>query len=102
MRCRTLGLSAQSQLLRCGKAGCEFRTDERKASTCSVAHRCKESGIVALGEHFGRLGLGAGAPSRNGLQPLGMAFALVKGDQPADHIPLGRFANSRGYFSLSK
>lgn len=58
--------------------------------------------IVALGDHFGRLGLGRGAPSRIGLQPLGVAFELVNGDQPADRIPPGRIAHSRSYFDLSK
>jgi hypothetical protein len=58
--------------------------------------------IVALGEHFGRLGLGRRAPSRIGLQPLGMAFQLVKGDQPADRVPPGRPSNSRSYYNLSK
>jgi hypothetical protein len=58
--------------------------------------------IVALGEHFGRLGNGRRAPSRIGLQPLGIAFELVKGDQPADRIPPGRPSHSRTYFDLSK
>jgi hypothetical protein len=58
--------------------------------------------IVALGEHFGRLGNGRRAPSRIGLQPLGIAFELVKGDQPADRVPPGRPSNSRSYFNLSK
>lgn len=58
--------------------------------------------IVALGEHFGRLGNGRRAPSRIGLQPLGIAFQLVKGDKPADRIPPGRPSNSRSYFNLSK
>jgi len=58
--------------------------------------------IVALGEHFGRLGNGRRAPSRIGLQPLGIAFQLVKGDRPADRIPPGRPSNSRNYFNLSQ
>jgi hypothetical protein len=58
--------------------------------------------IVALGEHFGRLGLGRRAPARIGLQPLGIAFELVKGDQPADRVPPGRPSDSRSYFDLSK
>ncbi|MFT5468289.1 MAG: hypothetical protein ACI8UO_003398 [Verrucomicrobiales bacterium] len=58
--------------------------------------------IVALGEHFGRLGLGRRAPSRIGLQPLGIAFQLINGDQPADRVPPGRPSNSRSYFDLSK
>ena len=58
--------------------------------------------IVALGDHFGRLGMGGGAPSRLGLQPLGMAFELVKGNQPADRIPPGRAFNSSSYFDLAK
>jgi hypothetical protein len=58
--------------------------------------------IIALGEHFGRLGNGRRAPSRVGLQPLGMAFHLVKGDNPADRVPPGRPSNSRSYFKLSQ
>lgn len=58
--------------------------------------------IVALGDHFGRLGLGRRAPSRIGLQPMGIAFQLVEGDIPADRIPPGRPSNSRHYFSLSQ
>jgi hypothetical protein len=58
--------------------------------------------IVALGEHFGRLGLGRRAPSRIGLQPMGIAFQLVNGDQPADRVPPGRPSNSQSYFDLSK
>lgn len=58
--------------------------------------------IVALGEHFGRLGDGRTAPSRIGLQPLGIAFQLVKGDQPADRVPPGRPSNARNYFNLSQ
>jgi hypothetical protein len=58
--------------------------------------------IVALGEHFGRLGLGTAAPSRIGLQPLGMSFTLVKGEQPRDRIPPGRAANAQSYFNVGK
>ena len=58
--------------------------------------------IVALGEHFGRLGDGRTAPSRIGFQPLGIAFQLVKGDLPADRVPPGRPSNSRNYFNLSQ
>ena len=58
--------------------------------------------IVALGEHFGRLGIGRRAPSRVGLQPLGMAFHLVKGDNPADRVPPGRPSDSQRYFNLSQ
>lgn len=58
--------------------------------------------IVALGAHFGRLGNGRRAPSRIGLQPLGIAFELVKGDQPADRVPPGRPSDSRSYFELGK
>lgn len=58
--------------------------------------------IVALGDYFGRLGNGSGAPSRPGLQPLGIAFELVKGDQPADRIPPGRASDSQSYFDLRK
>ncbi len=57
--------------------------------------------IVAMGEHFGRLGNGSAAPSRLGLQPLGMSFELVKGDQPADRILPGRAANAQSYFDVS-
>ncbi|MEO8495609.1 MAG: hypothetical protein ABI614_11105 [Planctomycetota bacterium] len=58
--------------------------------------------IVALGEYFGRLGLGNGAPSRIGLQPLGIVFELVKDAQPADRIPPGRVSDSASYFDLSR
>jgi len=58
--------------------------------------------IVALGEHFGRLGNGRRAPSRIGLQPLGISFELIKGDQPADRIAPGRPSDSRSYFDLRK
>lgn len=58
--------------------------------------------IVALGEHFGRLGLGTAAPSRIGLQPLGMSFTLIKGDQPRDRIPPGRAANAQHYFNVGR
>lgn len=57
--------------------------------------------IVALGDHFGRLGNGRRAPTRIGLQPLGIAFELIKGDQPADRVPPGRPSDSRSYFDLS-
>ncbi|MFT5527653.1 MAG: hypothetical protein ACI9HK_005637, partial [Pirellulaceae bacterium] len=57
--------------------------------------------IVALGEHFGRLGLGKRAPSRFGLQPLGISFQLVKGDKPADRVPPGRPSNSQTYFDVT-
>lgn len=58
--------------------------------------------IVALGDHFGRLGLGRRAPSRPGLQPLGIAFELTKGDQPADRVPPGRPSDSKSYFDVGK
>jgi len=58
--------------------------------------------IVAVGDYFGRLGNGTGAPSRIGLQPLGIAFELVKGDQPADRIPPGRASDSQSYFDPRK
>lgn len=58
--------------------------------------------VVALGDHFGRLGFGRRAPARIGLQPLGMAFQLNNGDQPADRVAPGRPSNSRSYFDLGK
>jgi hypothetical protein len=53
--------------------------------------------IVALGEHFGRLGI-CDSGSRPGLQPLGISFELVQGDRAADRVPPGRGPTSRTYF----
>jgi len=53
--------------------------------------------VVALGEHFGRLGI-ADSASRLGLQPLGITFELVSGDAPADRIPPGRTPTAKDYF----
>lgn len=53
--------------------------------------------VVALGEHFGRLGISDSA-TRIGLQPLGISFELVTGDAPADRIPPGRAPTARNYF----
>ncbi len=53
--------------------------------------------VVALGDHFGRLGI-ADSASRIGLQPLGITFELVKGDAPADRIPPGRTPTAKNYF----
>jgi hypothetical protein len=57
--------------------------------------------VVALGDHFGRLGI-CDSAARIGLQPLGIAFELVKGDRPADRVPPGRTPTSRTYFDLNK
>jgi hypothetical protein len=53
--------------------------------------------IVAVGDHFGRLGI-CDSAARIGLQPLGITFELVKGDRPADRVPPGRTPTSRDYF----
>jgi len=53
--------------------------------------------VVALGDHFGRLGI-ADSASRVGLQPLGISFELVTGDSPADRIPPGRARALNEYF----
>lgn len=58
--------------------------------------------VVALGDYFGRLGLGAGAASRAGLQPMGFAFELIKGEKPADRLPPGRVKTSESYFEMSR
>ena len=58
--------------------------------------------VVALGDYFGRLGLGTGAASRVGLQPIGFAFDLIKGDRPADRLPPGRVRTSASYFEMSR
>lgn len=57
--------------------------------------------IVALGDHFGRLGI-CDSASRIGLQPLGITFELVKNPRPADRVPPGRTPSSRTYFDLGK
>jgi hypothetical protein len=57
--------------------------------------------IVALGDHFGKLGI-ADSASRPGRQPLGIAFELVKGDAPADRVPPGRAMPSKSYFAPDK
>lgn len=54
--------------------------------------------IVALGDHFGRLGIAA-SPSRIGLQPIGISFELVRGDTPAERVPPGRAVMTRSYFT---
>jgi hypothetical protein len=52
---------------------------------------------VALGDHFGRLGI-CDSATRIGLQPLGISFELVTGDAPADRIPPGRTPTAKDYF----
>jgi hypothetical protein len=53
--------------------------------------------LVALGDHFGRLGI-CDSAARPGLQPLGITFELVKGDRPSDRVPPGRARSSKRYF----
>jgi hypothetical protein len=53
--------------------------------------------VVALGDHFGRLGI-CDSATRVGLQPLGISFELVTGDAPADRIPPGRTPTAKNYF----
>jgi hypothetical protein len=53
--------------------------------------------IVALGDHFGRLGI-CDSAARRGLQPLGITFELVKSPRPADRLPPGRTPSARTYF----
>jgi hypothetical protein len=53
--------------------------------------------VVALGDHFGRLGI-CDSAARVGVQPLGSSFELVSGDAPADRIPPGRTPTARQYF----
>jgi hypothetical protein len=53
--------------------------------------------VVALGDHFGRLGI-ADSAARIGLQPLGISFELVTGNAPADRIPPGRTPTAKNYF----
>jgi hypothetical protein len=57
--------------------------------------------VVALGDHFGRLGI-CDSGARPGLQPLGISFELVKGDRPADQVPPGRAATARHYFDATR
>jgi hypothetical protein len=52
---------------------------------------------VALGNHFGRLGI-ADSATRLGLEPLGISFALVTGNAPADRIAPGRTPTAKDYF----
>jgi hypothetical protein len=53
--------------------------------------------VVAMGDHFGRLGI-ADSATRVGLQPLGISFELVTGNAPADRIPPGRTPTAKNYF----
>jgi len=53
--------------------------------------------VVALGDHFGRLGI-ADSATRLGLQPLGISFELVPADVPANRIPPGRTPTAKEYF----
>jgi hypothetical protein len=53
--------------------------------------------LVALGDHFGRLGI-CDSATRPGLQPLGISFELVKKPCPADRVPPGRSPTARAYF----
>lgn len=53
--------------------------------------------VVAMGDHFGRLGI-ADSAARVGLQPLGISFELVTGNAPADRIPPGRTPTAKNYF----
>lgn len=57
--------------------------------------------IVALGDHFGRLGI-CDSAARPGRQPLGIAFELVTNDAPAERIPPGRTIPARTYFDATK
>src|SRR5207248_10291281 len=52
--------------------------------------------VVALGDHFGRLGI-CDSAARVGVQPLGISFELVSGDAPADRIPPGRTPTAKNY-----
>ena len=56
--------------------------------------------IVALGDHFGRLGI-CDSAARPGCQPLGVAFELAP-DAPAERIPPGRTIPARTYFAPSR
>jgi hypothetical protein len=57
--------------------------------------------IVAVGDQFGRLGI-CDSATRPGVQPLGIAFELVKNPQPADHLPPGRTPSARAYFDRGR
>jgi hypothetical protein len=57
--------------------------------------------IVALGDHFGRLGI-CDSAARPGLQPLGITFELVKNPRPADCVPPGRTPSARTYFDRGR
>jgi hypothetical protein len=57
--------------------------------------------VVALGDHFGKLGI-ADSASRPGVQPLGISFELVDGTVPANRVSPGRTTPSRSYFDASK
>lgn len=57
--------------------------------------------VVALGDHFGRLGI-CDSASRPGVQPLGIAFELVTTDAPAERVPPGRTIPARLYFQSVK
>jgi hypothetical protein len=57
--------------------------------------------VVALGDHFGRLGI-CDSAARPGRQPLGIAFELVTNDAPAERIPPGRTLPARTYFDSAK
>jgi hypothetical protein len=57
--------------------------------------------IVALGDHFGRLGI-CDSAARPGRQPLGIAFELVATEAPAERIPPGRTIPARTYFDNAK
>jgi hypothetical protein len=57
--------------------------------------------IVALGDHFGRLGI-CDSAARLGLQPLGIAFELVTNPTPADRLPPGRTPTARTYLDRGR
>jgi hypothetical protein len=57
--------------------------------------------VVALGDHFGRLGI-CDSAARLGLQPLGITFELIKNPRPADRVPPGRTPTARTYFDRGK
>jgi hypothetical protein len=57
--------------------------------------------ILALGDHFGRLGI-CDSAARPGCQPLGISFELVAGDRPADCVPPGRTPLARSYFDSGR
>lgn len=57
--------------------------------------------VVALGDHFGRLGI-CDSAARPGRQPLAIAFELVTTDAPAERIPPGRTMPAQTYFAAGK